>query len=829
MIMIWHIIVLLFSLLVCGVPLLLLVEWCFPDYVHIFNREITTKTILNLVEGKKYNEAIWLIEKKRSTIENFNVIDYYTIKVREFEAQMAVGNFKSAESCIEQMDSVIKKRQQKKSIESIVPIMQDLQLVQLYYKMNNHKSVQQICYNYYRNPIKYQKKLEYFYSTSDDYKEKAKVIAKNTVNQFALIYLRSLTTSDYPKGSMLIKKEIKESNNDLQRQMDLYLNLSLCAMQADSVQDVRWCYNFLKAKLLNNKQLLENSTPKSLAYFLSLASYLHDENNAKVVLPYIEDKINHEYSKEELGFHETISYCIPYWDINGEQNKANEALEEQNKFFVDMLSQNFLFYGEEQRENIYMMYRPLLEASFIHLSMDKSYRAAKNAYNNVLFTKGLLLRSSEQILHAIEQSNNLKAKQLYNKLLDLKKEQMKCEALGGLVNKYKLTQLKTDISEIEEQLSSLCYQYRSLLAKNELSYNNIQKKLEVNEACIEFIIDSNGFYYALIGRADYKSPKVVKLIKNEELTKNLTSDIYNNKTFAKKLWSGISKHLKGINTIYYSPAGELHRISFDALPYGNSLLFDQYDMIMVSSTANIRTSSRQQFKTATIMGDVRYSATDSLLLANKVPNIRSAEGHNFLMPLDYDETNDVYQMLNKKGIATKLYTRLYASEDNLKMLSNNSTDIIHLSTHGFYDPKYSSYPMKNSGIFLAGANRRWYYNEMVGTKEDGIVTADEIATMNLSGCQLVVLSACETGLGNIDNSEGVFGLQRAFKLAGVQSILMSLWKVDNDATSLLMTTFYKEWLDTGDMNKALRKAKNVVRHEYQSPYYWSAFVLLDAF
>lgn len=90
-----------------------------------------------------------------------------------------------------------------------------------------------------------------------------------------------------------------------------------------------------------------------------------------------------------------------------------------------------------------------------------------------------------------------------------------------------------------------------------------------------------------------------------------------------------------------------------------------------------------------------------------------------------------------------------------------------------------------------------------------------------------VLSACETGLGNIDNSEGVFGLQRAFKLAGVKSLILSLWKVNNDATTLLMTSFYNEWIKTNNMNVAFRKAKTIVKEKYPESYYWAGFVLID--
>ena len=135
-----------------------------------------------------------------------------------------------------------------------------------------------------------------------------------------------------------------------------------------------------------------------------------------------------------------------------------------------------------------------------------------------IITMSLLLRSSEQILHAVEQSNDKSTKDLYKTLLDQKKKQMEYEALGGLVNKYNLLQLKNDIADTEDRLSSVCYQYRSVLTENKMSYRDIQQKLQENEACIEFVLDNNGIYYALIGRTDYKFPKVIQLTNSKDVT-----------------------------------------------------------------------------------------------------------------------------------------------------------------------------------------------------------------------------------------------------------------------------------------------------------------------
>ena len=132
---------------------------------------------------------------------------------------------------------------------------------------------------------------------------------------------------------------------------------------------------------------------------------------------------------------------------------------------------------------------------------------------------------------------------------------------------------------------------------------------------------------------------------------------------------------------------------------------------------------------------------------------------------------------------------------------------------------------------MAGANKTYNGSSIPQGVNDEILTAQEIANTDLSGLDLCVLSACQTAQGDI-SGEGVFGLQRGFKKAGAQSILMSLWKVDDEATCLLMTEFYRNWISQ-KMKKhdALEAAKNTVRNHkekgWDDPKYWASFILLD--
>jgi CHAT domain-containing protein len=212
------------------------------------------------------------------------------------------------------------------------------------------------------------------------------------------------------------------------------------------------------------------------------------------------------------------------------------------------------------------------------------------------------------------------------------------------------------------------------------------------------------------------------------------------------------------------------------------------------------------------------------------------------------ETERIVNSLSGRNIPHRFYTEDTGNEESFKSLSGTQTGVIHLATHGFFLPdaenkavdeivrqlggnkdKPFENPLLRSGLILSGANNQWRAKEYVLDEniEDGILTADEISRLNLTKTRLVVLSACETGLGDVKNSEGVFGLQRAFKLAGVESLIMSLWKVPDEATAELMTTFYDEWLAGKSKQEAFRAAQQKVRDRYNSPYYWAAFVMMD--
>ena len=208
-----------------------------------------------------------------------------------------------------------------------------------------------------------------------------------------------------------------------------------------------------------------------------------------------------------------------------------------------------------------------------------------------------------------------------------------------------------------------------------------------------------------------------------------------------------------------------------------------------------------------------------------------------LLPGTKKEVELIDSLYDISSIEREVFMSDQAIEEVVKELNNPKA--LHIATHGFFldDPGpstdradgYVENPLLRSGLIMAGANsfiRSGQISENMDLNDDGILTAYEAMNLPLDNTDIVVLSACETGLGEIKNGEGVFGLQRAFQVAGADAIIMSMWTVDDAATQEFMTIFYEDWLKSGDKRIAFRSAQLRLKSKFSSPYYWGAFVMV---
>lgn len=543
----------------------------------------------------------------------------------------------------------------------------------------------------------------------------------------------------------------------------------------------------------------------------------------------------------------------------------------------------FTYLSNEERE-LYWLYNnirlSMVNAIFANASNGSNTGAI---YNNSLFAKGLLLKTSNQIKRDIMNNGDESSKRLLVKMTSLEQELNRNNNTQN-----RIEQIKDSINIIDKQLTKANASYLSF--KEELSpdWTRIKRSLSKDEAAIEFVqipvIYEDSIpepfeyrYYGLIIRKNAQAPALVPLCTEEELQellankshikldrfiKNLystgPSKLYSGEKLYNCIWASLEKELNGVKTIYYSPVGQLNSISFNALMSDSIALNEKYSLRLLSSTSEvvqIKKDSHEKISDAVVYGGIVYDLSDDQMVAEargyditsnglttQLELDKERSGWNYLSGTE-EEAKNINMTLDSVGVATTLYMGAHANEESIKSLSGKSPFLLHIATHGFFlsDPKQiavnpfmqnqerngSANLLQRSGLLFAGANKTWVKGESVRGIEDGILTAEEISKLDLSTTEIVSLSACETGLGEIISTEGVFGLQRAFKLSGVRTLIMSLWKVPDTATSKLMTSFYKNWSSGMEVHKAFIDAQKKIKDEYSSPYYWAGFVMLD--
>ena len=325
-----------------------------------------------------------------------------------------------------------------------------------------------------------------------------------------------------------------------------------------------------------------------------------------------------------------------------------------------------------------------------------------------------------------------------------------------------------------------------------------------------------------------------------------------------QIWGKMADELQDVKSIYFAPTGDFYSIGIEALPLWNDsakYVCDKWNIFRLSSTRQLVIAKPHgNYSLAAVYGGLKYKVDlndikdevsgsikdessmrkeQTLFTTFDVKSLNVRGGISEL-PATYTEAVNIDKMLNTKGIPDKFETRAAGTEESFKRMSGIGYDLLHIATHGFYwdESKASNLKRLNflqkssdfenrsaedkaltrSGLLLAGAANSILGLGLPKGAEDGVLTAGEVSQLNLSGLDLVVMSACQTGLGEV-SGDGVFGLQRGFKKAGANTLLMSLCKVDDNATGLLMSHFYKDLLEKG-MNKhdAFVDAQNYVRN-----------------
>jgi CHAT domain-containing protein/tetratricopeptide (TPR) repeat protein len=333
-----------------------------------------------------------------------------------------------------------------------------------------------------------------------------------------------------------------------------------------------------------------------------------------------------------------------------------------------------------------------------------------------------------------------------------------------------------------------------------------------------------------------------------------------NETFYNIFWRPIAQKIGDARTVYVSLGGIYNNINLNTLynPEIGKYLIEEKDIRIVNSVRDFVLMKEREKKQYTSTTSALYGfpdfngnttksfdSTDYLAATRDlsqiwIDSLTRGGMKASALPATKIEVEQISETFKKNGWDVQTYTGEAASEYNLK--NEDSPRVLHLATHGYFfedlpqdenndrlmgidRQRIVQDPMLRSGLLFAGANKTLQGQETNG--ENGLMSAAEASLLNLSETQLVVLSACETGKGEIKNSEGVYGLRKAFADAGAQNIIMSLWKVDDKVTQEFMTHFYEIWLnEKTTIREAFNRTQLEIKAKYPQPYYWGAFILL---
>ena len=504
---------------------------------------------------------------------------------------------------------------------------------------------------------------------------------------------------------------------------------------------------------------------------------------------------------------------------------------------------------------------------------------------SALFTKGLLLNAETNARDVILESGDTAIVKQFDALQSVRIMLNKQYEKPIAERTLNCDSLENVAELMERELIKSSKAYGDFTRSLTITWKDVQNELADGDVAIEFIstpfLDNDSvMYIALALKKGYPEPKLIPLFEEKTL-KELSNDNPNDaQQLFHLVWNPLLSELEGTRNVYFSPSGALYNIGIENLPISTEeRMSDRYNMYRLSSTRllALHPHSTSERKTA-LFGGLDYEMSPQDVASNNLKNAYHSEfiaqnrdasadfmerGGFGALPFSLKEVKSASKLLEANGYECHLFEGKDGTEEAFKSLSGKKVKVVHLSTHGAFVPQKEAKNTKQKNNFrfiqfddaapqaqeedqsltrsflvMAGGNMLKNYDSIPEGIDDGILTAQEIAHTDLRSCDLVVLSACETALGDITN-EGVMGLQRGFKKAGANTILMSLWKVDDQASSLLLTKFYENLLSK-KMPKidALKKAQDYVRNYeievegkkekiFSDPKFWTSFILLD--
>ncbi len=827
--------------------LLFIAELIFPSAVHIFNYSMTDKIFHELVADHKYHAAIDFMDVKKGVIDEAE--DPYQFRMELADCYYSTGDYPKA---LEQyrlirkwFNDKLKKeaasdlsKSQLKQITDITNFFLQKEEFRIYLKMGDVANVR----NLYNQMNHLHKSTDWNNLAGLFGEEVAQGIQEklgdiNLADGFRLELIQGKYITNPQEAIREMEKytiDVAGSRNYNQvHKLKLYNELLRMLLEQDQHIVAR---HYIEQALKLVDMLEYNSVIFSQLGDLSEYCYqLNDMEDGRRLLKKYLSYIDDTYDKIDIEYAVAHAKEYKYMEADGNWDQLAKRVVDASSALRTHIANNFTGMTAAQREYLIEQFKPLFAYSNNLLERHPSDELAVSCFENNMFLQGLLLRSEASIANTIASMNNPELVKKYDRYKALSQELTSRQYLSGAGNYYAKLKLEREIATLETEIANDCMEFRRANESANSSISDIKKSLGKNEIAVQ-IVEGDKSVFALI--SDRSGDVAYQPLASKEAVRGLLSHsgaIYVDPDAVNKLFGKIIPAIEG-KTAYLSTSGMLNQVAFSALPIGNEgrILADVAKVRLVGSIADIASlKSRDPFnmmaKNTILWGGIEYGKSDSIPSQNSTT--RGIMRGDVLGRLIYSqrEVEGIASLLRVNKKKATVVSGVDATEASFISRSRKRDYILHVSTHGFFHDSGSfTNPMRNSGLLFANSQKYWQSPVLASSinKRDGILRADEISNLDLNGCRLVVLSACQTGLGEY-NSEGVYGLQRAFKLAGAQSILMSLWSVDDAATCELMTELYREMLNGKEPDDALTWAQRTLRLKGYSPDKWAAFVLLN--
>jgi|GEM_PF-5173534 len=566
------------------------------------------------------------------------------------------------------------------------------------------------------------------------------------------------------------------------------------------------------------------------------------------------------------------------------QGKAISACEKQ---FASLSAAT----DEQQKLRLAYETREALDLYFVYAArlMPDDAQIRTRAYNFWLYRKGLLLETQRSFTEYLSGSENQTTRQLFDALNAITSRLGNLYINGPVDNSADYQSAIADAEKkkenLEVKLSAQSARFSQQMLESRSGFIEISRALPTDAALVDLarirfsVYKKDGsseiwtWYYAFVIKNGLSAPELIELgdvARIDKVVSDLKRQITENrnaeditlkaKAAYQQIFMPVIKSLTNVKVVYLTTDGLLSTIPFEIFIDDNGkFLIEKYNFNYLTSARDlVYSGSDVQSGKSVVFGNPDFDWQDPVM-KTRTGGVRSLFDGIYFAPLasTASEANAVQMAIGSSQAV--LYTGQQATQKNF--LSVVSPKILHVATHGFFLndnevtvseqqtrgmkkkagsiesqmqavslPKIEN-PFLRSGLVFAGANR--YLSPESADKTKGFTTAEDVLKMQLQGTELVALSACQTGLGDVKNGEGVFGLQRAFLMAGAQNLLMSMWEVPDKETQELIILFYQNWLRKGQSKAdALRNARLQMiattreRYGFAHPFYWGAFVLL---